>query len=260
MKNRNILLLSNLRNVYKNIIDYYNNIEIKFVSSTKEINFDKDITLIIIEPIKVKNEFITISPIWKDYLKEKYFDSILIVMGFSDYRGSNYIDLLKLPKSFESIIKKAKTVREKWNIPIDGLDLRVRFASYFKGHGEESIISIINKLCQSFNIAYLKLEDEDIKMDKIMSNLIHPYVAPEWKKFVKGWNKLLELYKIYSDFLPFSKDMISINRFVEKYSGLGEKIVRKASDVEKLHHELITVKDSLEMMDRTIRPEVYNEL
>ena len=260
MTEEEILLLSNLQRISKTIIEYFTNEAIQPISNINDINLKNNKTIVIIDPFLINNEFVTISPIWKQYLKEKPFDFPLIVMGFRYYSETNYIDLLRLPNKLETVIKKAKPVREEWYIPIDGLDLRVRFASYFKGHGEESIFSILNKLCQSFNVAYLKIEDKDIEMDKIMSNLIYPYAIPEWRKFVKSWNKFLKLYKSYSDYLPFNKVMITINKLIKKHTERGEEIVRNASDVEILYHELMTVKDSLETIDKAIRPEVYDEL
>lgn len=213
-------------------------------------------TLIIIEPFKIDNKYFTISPIWKRYLSIHSPDTKLIVMGFCDFQSRNYIDLLNLPKDFNAYVQNALPVSEDWEIPIDGADVREYLKRFFEGHGGNSLLSKLNGMRQTVNIARTQIINNDAKFETILNELLLPYAKPEWLELINRWQN----YYPYFEYLPFYNIIKEINK---KNSEISEFFTCNNPTEElfstlDIEFSLNKIHKQLTELDKLyIRPEIY---
>lgn len=252
--------------------------EITFLSSSEDIllvlkksNFSKfNINLntfvnnklftsvILIEPYLINNIYFAISPIWEHYLAIHSPNTKLIVMGFCNYQSRNYIDLLNLPKDFNAYVENALPVSEDWEIPIDGADMLEYLKRFFAGHGGNSLLSKLNQLKQSVNIAYTQIVNKESTFEEIWQELLLPYAKPEWQELLNRW----ENYYPYFEYLPFyptiqeiSKIFSEISEFFACINPQEKLFLNKGFD-----SQLTSIYQKLSEIDRLyIRPEIYRE-
>jgi len=196
-----IFLYSNIPEVVHSLQKYYFQFEtpkIKFFSAF-ETKLQSASTIIILEPFRIKNIYFIISPLWKRYLSVHTPDTKLVVLGFCEYQGDNYIDILNFPDDFIARVKNARSVSSNWDIPIDGADMLKWIEGFFEGHGGSSVMSKLNELHQTIDIASQKLIDGSYTFDEIKNDLLLPYAIPEWQELMSRWQYYFPLFQ----YLPF---------------------------------------------------------
>lgn len=214
--------------------------------------------LLIIEPFKIDKKYFTVSKLWKNFLAIDYPSKILLIAGFSNYKNSNYMDLLKLPKNFPEFIKTSKQTDASWEIPIDGLDLLHRFKLFFKGHGPLSLLAKLNQIYFSLNTAYISILSKESSVTKVLDTLIKPYLIPEWKDLIHRWDR----YTIFFKYTPFFTEMKAVDDVFKHISDILQSDgLNKTNFLSlQLDSKVKDVHRILKEIDRKyIRPEIYNE-
>ncbi len=171
--------------------------------------------LIILEPFRIKNIYVTISPIWKQYLILHSRETKLVVMGFCEFQSTNYIDILNFPMPIDSFLENVLPVSANWELPIDGANMLDRIDGFFEGHGGVSVISKLNELCQTLQIAYTNLKDGSNSFEELKKDLLLPFAVSEWQEVIARWQYSLPLF----EYLPFYPTIQEIN---EIFSDLSE--------------------------------------
>jgi len=233
----------------------YNNTKLNIVSGYTE-NQTKIIN-IIIDPFLVNKRYFTLAPIWKRYIAVHSPNSKFIILGFKNYQSHNYIDLLNLPKDFIAYLENALTVKEDWEIPIDGADMLEYLKRFFKGHGGNSLLSRLNAVRQTFNVADTQLVTGESDFEYIHNELLLPIGKPEWRELISCW----ENYYPYFKYLPFYPIINKINANFLKITDFftcnnPTKILFLRHNFNKM---LEDVNQKLVEIDRLyIRPEIYS--
>ena len=193
-----INVISNLLQITECLGKYYFlNENIKINNITPDYFLNK--VNLVIEPFKIKSIYSTISPIWKRYLAIYSPETKLIVMGFCNFQSRNYIDLLNLPEDFNAYVENALPVSADWEIPIDGANMLDYLKHFFAGHGGNSLLSKLNQLKQSINIAHTQIINKESPFQEIWDELLLPYAKPEWFELINRWKN----YYPYFEYLPF---------------------------------------------------------
>ena len=249
-------ILSDIHSVYSTLQQtYFTNYKTTIININHKIKYDN---LTIIEPFRIDNKYSTISPIWKNYLGINSPNTKLIVMGFMDFQSRNYIDLFKLPKDFDKYLENALSVSEDWEIPIDGADILEYIKRFFAGHGGNSVLSKLNSLRQTFNIAHTGLADGSLSLNEIKNELLFPYGKAEWEELLNRWKN----YYPYFEYLPFKPAMGKINKtFADIKEFFSYNNITKQIFYEKqINERLDEVYEDLHNIDKLyIRPEIYEK-
>jgi len=243
--------ISNIKELYETLKLHYFKKEISKYKYNSTAN-----NLIIVEPFRIDNKYSTISPIWKNYLAINYPNTKLIVMGFMDFQSRNYIDLFHLPNNFNEYLENALPVSEDWEIPIDGADILEYIKRFFAGHGGNSVLSKLNSLRQTFNIAYTGLADGSLSLDEIHNELLFPFGKVEWEELLNRWQN----YYPYFEFLPFKPAMEKINNTFTDINEFfsDENITKQIFSEKQINERLDKVYSELHKIDELyIRPEIY---
>lgn len=252
-----LIVVSNLSNITKCLEDFFIKNKIAF-NNKLHLEYNEKHSFLIIEPFRVKSFYTSISQIWKFYLTYNIPDAKLVVMGFSKYQSPNYVDLLNFPVNFELFLDQALSASEDWEIPIDGANMLEYMQRFFAGHGGHSLLSKLNALRQTFNIAYSNLADGDADFKEIWGELLLPFGKPEWEELLQRWKN----YYPYFEYLPFYPTMQQIDAV---FSEISEFFACKFPDEALFLNQSIDVKlgsvhQQLVEIDRLyIRPEIYRE-
>jgi len=179
-------------------------------------------------------------------------------MGFCNFQSRNYIDLLNLPEDFETYVENALPVSEEWEIPIDGADMLDYLKRFFEGHGGNSLLSKLNAVRQTFNIAYTQIVNKEATFNEIWNELLLPFAKPEWQELINRWQN----YYPYFEYLPFYLAMQEISK---KFSEISEFFAcinpqEKLFLNQGIDSQLTSIYHKLSEIDRLyIRPEIYRE-
>ena len=224
-----------------------------------DVLFNDESILIIFEPVKIRGIYYSIYKVWKCYFEVHFPSSKIIVAGFINHQSSNYIDLLNLPGDFQTFVSHAMPVSSDWKAPVECADVLERMKQFFKGHGKDSLISQLNKIQQSLNVAYVTAMEEEGDFQEIRDLLLTPYFIPEWEELRCRW----DYYSSFFEYLPFLPAMKSIGKAVNEISVFfsGNHINRNTflnqQFDEKIRH---VIQKLLQEIDKNyIRPEIYNE-
>ncbi len=257
MRNLELKLFSNIQELHKALNQLYFKYNHE-VFTQYSVNIIAAQIIIIIEPLYCQFKYSTFSPIWKNYLSVQSPNTKLIIMGFCNYQSRNYIDLLNLPKDFNTYVKNALPVSAEWEIPIDGADMLEYLKRFFEGHGGNSLLSKLNQLKQSINIAQTQIVNKESTFEEIWKELLLPFAKPEWQELINRWKN----YYLYFEYLPFYPTMQEINQKLSEISEFfsceipPEKLFLKLnidSSLNQIHQQLTEI-DKL-----YIRPEIYKE-
>lgn len=209
--------------------------------------------IIIIDPFLINQIYFTISPFWKRYLARQAPETRLIVMGFVEYRSRNYIDLLNLPEDFEAFLENAQPVNAEWEIPIDGANMLEYMQRFFEGHGGQSLLSKLNAVMMTFNIACTNLSDGVSSFEEVWHELLRPYGLPEWRELLARWKN----YWPYFEYLPFFPTMQEIDAIFSDISAVlsCERLDKSLFLQHSFDEKLSEVHQKLTEIDRLyIRP------
>ena len=230
--------------------------EIGFECSDLLLN-DEDI-LVIFEPVKIGEIHYSIYKVWKRYFEIHFPLSTIIVMGFVDHQSSNYLDLLNLPADFQAFVASALPPGADWDVPIECMDALKSMRQFFRGHGEVSLISQLNKIQQSLNVAYVTVAEREKNFQEIKDSLLIPYLLRELGNFRIRWDNYCKLLK----YLPFFPVMESIDAQFTEITDFFQTGDINGPDFLDQHFDdsIRQVMNELRKVDRTyIRPELYNE-
>jgi len=175
-----------------------------------------------------------------------------------DFQSRNYIDLFKLPKDFDEYLENSLSVSEDWEIPIDGADILEYIKRFFAGHGGNSVLSKLNSLRQTFNIAYTGLADGSLSLDEIQNELLFPHGKAEWDELLNRWKN----YYPYFEYLPFKPTMEKINKTFADINEFFsyENITKQIFSEKQINERLDNVYTDLHKIDKLyIRPEIYEK-
>ena len=179
-------------------------------------------------------------------------------MGFRNFKSRNYIDLLNLPKDFNDYVKNALPASADWEIPIDGANMLEYLKRFFEGHGGNSLLSKLNALRQTFNIAYTNISIKANTFDEVWQELLLPHGKPEWEELISRWQN----YYPFFEYLPFYHTMKEIDKIFSEISEYFScEIPEKKIFFEKHFNEkLDKVHEKLISIDKLyVRPELYHE-
>ena len=223
-----------------------------------DLLFNDEAVLMIFEPVKIGGIYYSIHRVWKRYFEVHFPLSKIIVAGFIDHQGPNYLDLLNLPADFQSFVSNSFPTGSDWEGAVECVDALENMRQFFRGHGEVSLISQLNKIRQSLNVAYVTAAEREGDFQEIRDSLLIPYLLPELKNLRRRWYN----YYLIFEYLPFLPIMESIDAAFREISVFFETdgINRDAFLDQHFDDSIRLLIRKLREIDRAyIRPELYNE-
>jgi len=253
-------IFSNLPEVVQPLEKYYFQDKIPLISNSYAFpsEWDSVSVFIIIEPFVISHKYCSVSSLWKKYLSIHFPNIKLILMGFLDFQDQNYIDLLNMPNNFHVFVQNALPAGTEYGIPVDGLNCHDTMRQFFKGHGNDSLISQLNRIQQSLNVTYTNLLTGSSDFQEIKDSLLMPYFMPEWKELKRRW----DVYYPFFEYLPFFSTMKSINETLKEISQVISATNIKKNTFLNGHFDdkIVSISNQLVQIDKHyIRPEIYNE-
>ncbi len=223
-----------LENIIKVLKRKYAKVEFKKYERSQTYTIQN---LLLIEPYEIINEetkyneaYTCPSPIWKKYLTRKSPNIKLIVAGNDSYiNNTNYLYLFNLPDNLALFLEEAKPVIDEEAYPftkekrkesqkvgklyLRGIDMADKLEQFFRGHGYNSVIDVIEGLAADIESirgtlltdeADITEEDEEIIGEQIKT------LEKEWHTFYSRWKHYYPLWK----YVPFEEAMKKCNDLI----------------------------------------------
>ena len=196
----------------------------------ESVFLDKLEYLLILEPVKIKEEYYSISRAWKRKLMLSRGNVTLIVGGYAESEHSNFLSLLDLPTNFRNWLERVHNVAsfpleyagteqfnedgvkhdlfsDPWDrmLPLRGIDIINQLKKFLDGHDKHNSVS--NQLTR-LRTAMVNMEvlEGDEKKETLKE------VTHEWDYLYNRWQYYKELFK----WLPFYEASKKMENFFEK--------------------------------------------
>ncbi len=169
-------------------------------------------SIVLREPVEIYNAHYSIYSQWCSYALKQGLNLRIIILtteGVDQLERNpfciNIIDLSKtLREKFQTIFsypaKPDTTIPDKSNFD----DIIIRLKTFFKGHGEGSLIKNLNDIYQDVSMAPVLVAQGDNSVEECIDKLILKWAKPRWEIFKERYHK----YLIYFRYLPYYTDIL----------------------------------------------------
>lgn len=156
----------------------------------------------IFSPLLIKGNYIAAEELWKRYLELHSPHLKLICASFRAAQGSNDVDLLNLPGDWADFLEQAQPIGQLGAFtPCGGLDLCEKLSRFFAGHGQESVIALLNRLRMLVQMAHREVVQLNANYDEVYSELLAPAaLAHKWAEWQNRWDN----YAAFFQAAPFA--------------------------------------------------------
>lgn len=198
-------------------------------------NFDFDV-LYILEPVKINDKNYSVHKPWFRYFRENFHHKKIIVMGFWDFIDSNYVFLFDENLHIENKTQKAVCNISPENFPLDAIDICDKLQLFFNGHGDSSVIDILNQAIMT---------STDLKVNIINQDYFQIFLQ-ELECLLNRWYK----YEEFFIFLPFGYDVINIMSKIDKIlQSIKAGNFKNPIGIDNITSTLTEAKNKLEVID-----------
>ncbi|GJM34065.1 MAG: hypothetical protein DHS20C18_30660 [Saprospiraceae bacterium] len=168
-----------------------------------------DTVVVLMSPIVCNGKYLSAELPWKQYLREHLPNNLLIIAGFSDFQGDNYLDLLHLPKNIKAFLNRAEIAGGSWEPAYTGgLDVAEQLRRFFEGHGDESVTDELNNTLRILKIARDEMKRHQAEYQSVWKDLLLANRLPsKWNTLNNRW------INYYPNFecLPFFGTFVQVN-------------------------------------------------
>lgn len=251
-KNNNISI--SFQNYFKYLFDR----EISFYCDTNYVDFEENDCIFLMEPVSIHGEWYSVFPLWIDYFRVNDLNLKVIVFhyGEKDILDSNPF-FISLTDNQRSFYKKINSVLSIGSLSIGDHNFRPDTALiadvlkvFFKGHGEESLVSILTSIGNDLDMGpKLVASPEKYSVDECIQELIIKRKLPEkWEKFKERYNR----YLVYFRYTPFFKEVQGLTDYFQKVDTYLKDIPRTKDAFIKttISEEIRKARVILEDIDR----------
>jgi len=205
-------------------LKYIFNIE----SSVLEKNKILDDSIILID------EDVSIDEDWIDFL-HKYSNIKIIILGLSRKSSEVYVNLLDLAHlklNIQSVLNQKKTTV----FPILLLkNMEQKIRSLFKGHGEKSIVDLLNITRQALSSGPNLLKQNILEWGEYKESYLKPGLE-NWEAFKNRLRK----HEIYLKVCGFNNEMMTIKYNIDKFQLYMDKLkLMKKDQINRMNDDKI---------------------
>ena len=215
-KNDNISI--SFQNYFKYLFDR----ELLFYCDADHIDFNENDCIFLMEPVKIQGEWYSIFPLWIDYFRVNNLNLKVIVFHYGE---KEFLDstpfFISLTGNRRFFYEKINSVLSIGNLSVCDHDFSHDTALiadvlkvFFKGHGEESLVSILTSIGNDLDMGpKLVASPEKYSVDECIQELIIKRKLPEkWEKFKERYNR----YLVYFRYTPFFKEVQGLTDYFQK--------------------------------------------
>lgn len=217
---------------FQNYFKYLFDRELLFYCDADYIDFKENDCIFLMDPVKIQEGWYSVFPLWIDYFRVNDLNLKMIVFN---YGKKEILDLnpffVSLTDSRRSFYKKINSVFSAGNLSIGNYDFPPDSAIitdvlkvFFKGHGEESLVSILTSIGNDLDMGpKLVASPEKYSVDECIQELIIKRKLPEkWEKFKGRYNR----YLVYFRYTPFFKEVQGLTDYFRKVDAYLKDIPR----------------------------------
>lgn len=161
--------------------------------------------------------------VWTEEKEQSEFPNIInirqpksvITLGVDDTCVINLLYLDELNLSLTNILNTSKGQIQP---PFTREELLIKVQSFFKGHGEESLLSCLNWTMYYLSNGPKLLQANECTWDEYQTNFLRPGLN-NWQIFTKRFEK----YYIYLELLEFKKEVGEIKQQIMAFDQIANK-------------------------------------
>ena len=251
-KNDNISI--SFQNYFKYLFDR----ELSFYCNADYIDFKENDCIFLTEPVKIQGEWYSVFPLWIDYFRVNDLNLKVIVFHYGEKEILDSTPFfISLTDNRRSFYEKINSVLSIGNLSIGDHNFRPDTALitdvlkvFFKGHGEESLVSILTSIGNDLDMGpKLVASPEKYSVDECIQELIIKRKLPEkWNEFKRRYNK----YLIYFKYTPFFREVQGLADYFKKVDAYLRNIPRtkEAFIKTRISEEIRNAREILEDIDR----------
>ncbi len=163
-------------------------------------------------PLLHNDQYLAAENLWKHYLELHTPQLKLVCAGFRVGQSGNDLDLLDLPPDPVAFFESALPAGEYWwPTPSGGLDLNDKLRRFFAGHGNESMLALLNRLRMLLQLAHREVVDMGVPYEEVYQDLLAPAsLSRKWAEWQSRWDN----YANYFQMAPFAEVFDQITRIL----------------------------------------------
>lgn len=217
---------------------------IRFIDFSEVQDFSTSHIYLIISPIYNNRSYIYYDVLWKRFLLRKFPDSILISAGFLSGPRENYLNLLDLPLSIREFLHPLKSVKRHVMPPLPyGERMEDKIHQFFKGHGKESVLDALNKICRKLHLIDREIAKYGSSYKAAAALYLDTeYTQEQWTKFEVRWKNYFELF----NYTPFRHEWKLLNDMISFMAPFFEKGCKE----ENLYFNLNIWENAQKLLDK----------
>jgi hypothetical protein len=210
-----------LKRSFRSFFKFVMGKEISFYESSNGLTIHAFDSVFFIDPLVIEGEFYSIFPLWADYLKQTLFPFRLVILNYQKRENLNSNPFsINLVDSNSPLSDKIRTVLSVDDLTVhdfngnyETTNIIDMLKGFFKGHGEESLVSILTSIGNDLDMGPKLVASDDYSVDECIQELIIKRELPgKWSEFKERYNR----YLIYFRYTPFFKEIQGLTDYFQK--------------------------------------------
>lgn len=247
----------NISRSFQNYFKYLFDRELLFYCDANYIGFKQNDCIFLMEPVLIQEGWYSVFPLWIDYFrsnnmnlkvmvfhygKEEILDSNPFFISLTDNRRPFY-------KKINSVLFAGSLSIGDHDSPPDTALITDVLKVFFKGHGEESLVSVLTSIGTDLDMGPKLVASDDYSVDECIQELIIKREVPRrWSEFKERYNR----YLTYFMYTPFFKEVRGLTDYFQKVDAYLQDIPRTKEAFIKttISEEIRKARVILEDIDR----------
>jgi hypothetical protein len=242
---------------FQNYFTYLFDKELLFYCDTDYISFNENDCFFLIEPTDIQGKWYSVFPIWIDYLTINDLNPKVIIFHYSQKESLNLNPFfINIADNRRPFYKKLNSILSMGNLSIgdhnfcyDTAPITDILKDFFKGHGEESLVSVLTSIGNGLDMGPKLVLSDDYSVDECIQELIIKRELPRrWNEFKEGYGK----YLAYFRYTPFFKEIQGLKDYFRKVDAYLQNIpkTKEAFIQARISEEIRKARVILEDIDR----------
>lgn len=246
-----------LKRSFRGFVEFVMGEEISLYGSSNGLTIHAFDSVFFVDPLVIEGEFYSIFPLWSDYLKQTLFPFRLVILNYHKRENLNSnpfsINLADsdrpLPDKIRIVLSVDDLTVHDFNGNYETTNIIDMLKGFFKGHGQESLVSILTSIGNDLDMGPKLVASDDYSVNECIQELIIKRELPRrWDEFKERYGRYLA-YFIYT---PFFKEIQGLTDYFKKIDTYLQDIPRTKETFIKttISEEIRKARAILEEIDR----------
>ena len=246
-----------LKKSFRGFFEFVMGKEISFYESSNGLTIHAFDSVFFIDPLVIEGELYSIFSLWADYLKQTHFPFRLVILNYQKRENLNSNPFsINLADSDSHLSDKIRTVLSVDDLTVhdfngnyETTNITDMLKGFFKGHGQESLVSILTSIGNDLDMGPKLVASDDYSVDECIQELIIKRELPrKWNEFKERYNR----YLAYFRYTPFFKEVQGLADYFQKVDDYLQNIpkTRDAFIQTTISEEIRKARAILEEFDR----------